>query len=408
MSLSAPHVGAALREASLEAFDQLVLLCLERDAAFLVLAGDIYDGAERGLRAQLRFRDGLERLSDAGIPTFVAHGNHDPVEEGWSAVSSWPELVHVFGAGAVEAVPVVRGGEQIAIVQGVSYGHRDVTENLALGYFRQPGPGLQVGVLHCNVAGAADGYALYSPCTLSDLREAGLDYWALGHIHSRMVLSGAPDRSDPWVVYPGDLQARSPKASESGPKGATVVEVRDGRVRGVEAVACDRIRFSPVTLEIEGLDGLDDVRAELSELASSELAKSNGRSLVLHGVLRGRGTVHAELARESVLEELLQTLRSDCRQVSPFVWWDHLRVETAPVLDLDELRRDEDFAGELVRMADELSAGGLDTDEVGDLLGKMPRELDRLARELLRHELAWPDLVRAFAVAALDLVKVQE
>jgi exonuclease SbcD len=407
VSLSAPHVGAALREASLDAFDRLVGLCLERDAAFLVLAGDIYDGAERGLRAQLRFRDGLERLSDAGIATFVVHGNHDPVEEGWSAISTWPDLVHVFGAGAVAAVPVVRDGVQIAIVQGVSYGRWDVTENLALGFSRQPGPGLQVGLLHCNVAGAADGYARYSPCTLSDLRSTGLDYWALGHIHGRMVLSGSAEGSEPWIVYSGNLQSRSPKASESGPKGAMVVEVRGGRVRHVEPVACDRVRFSRIALDIDGLDGLGDVRAELSALASAELAANEGRSLVLQGSLMGRGTVHRELAHESAVEELLQTLRDDCRQTAPFAWWDRLQVETAPALDLDELRRGDDFGGDLLRLADELSGGELDESDVAELLGKMPRDLDRLARELL-GELLCPDLVRAAAIAALDLVEADQ
>jgi hypothetical protein len=40
---TAPAVAAALREASLDAFNNLVDLCLDRDAAFLVIAGDIYD-----------------------------------------------------------------------------------------------------------------------------------------------------------------------------------------------------------------------------------------------------------------------------------------------------------------------------------------------------------------------------
>jgi DNA repair exonuclease SbcCD nuclease subunit len=59
---AAPEVGDALREASLEALDRLVALTLDEGAAFLVLAGDIYDGAERGVRAQLRRRRGVERV----------------------------------------------------------------------------------------------------------------------------------------------------------------------------------------------------------------------------------------------------------------------------------------------------------------------------------------------------------
>src|ERR1039457_5657412 len=116
---TAPLVAERLREASLAAFDALVELCLVREAAFVLVAGDIYDGAERGLRAQLRFRDGLERLSLAGISSFIVLGNHDPVRTGWSAIGdSWPERTTIFGADEVGVVAVERDGCQIATVQG--------------------------------------------------------------------------------------------------------------------------------------------------------------------------------------------------------------------------------------------------------------------------------------------------
>ena len=73
-----------------------------------------------------RFLDGLARLSEAGIATFVVHGNHDPVEAGWSAIGTWPAGVTVFGTESVDAVPVMVGGTQIAVVQGISYWRRDV------------------------------------------------------------------------------------------------------------------------------------------------------------------------------------------------------------------------------------------------------------------------------------------
>src|SRR4249920_302718 len=78
LARTAPAVATALRDASLSAFDALVELALREQAAFLVVAGDIYDGAERGVRAQLRFLAGLRRLSDAGVQVLVVHGNHDP------------------------------------------------------------------------------------------------------------------------------------------------------------------------------------------------------------------------------------------------------------------------------------------------------------------------------------------
>src|SRR5947209_17672622 len=86
---AAPEIAGRLRDASLEAFDALVKMAIEREAAFVVFAGDIYDSADRGVRAQLRFVRGVERLGERGILVFVAHGNHDPLG-GWSAIRRAP------------------------------------------------------------------------------------------------------------------------------------------------------------------------------------------------------------------------------------------------------------------------------------------------------------------------------
>ncbi len=406
ISETAPHVGAALREASLDAFDSLVDLCLSRRAAFLVLAGDLYDGPERGLRAQLRLLDGLRRLSDAGIATFIVHGNHDPVEEGWSAVQTWPDLVHVFGHDAVAAVPVERDGRVLATVQGISYERREVTENLALGFVRQAGEGLQVAVLHCNVAGAPDGHAPYSPCTLEDLRGVGLDYWALGHVHSRSVLSGAPGGSESWVVYPGNLQARSPKPSELGEKGATVVEVRSGRVASLEAVPCDRVRFVLLELDVSALEAVIEVRSQLAEAAAERLERAGGRSLVVRARLVGRSPAHEELRRDGVLDDLLTSLRDEAGPSTPFLWWDRIDDVCLPSLDVEQLRRGDDFAAELVAVADELSEVGIGEAELGEILGKVPREVARLAAGLLEEQGASAVLIEQSVIAALDRLEL--
>ena len=98
-------MAEALRDASLAAWDELVELTLREQAAFLLLAGDIYDGAERGMRAQFRFLHGLERLARARVPVFIVHGNHDPLSQGWSGIARWPETVTVFGSDQVTTAP---------------------------------------------------------------------------------------------------------------------------------------------------------------------------------------------------------------------------------------------------------------------------------------------------------------
>lgn len=401
----APRVAEALREASLEAFDAIVELALARRAAFLLVAGDVYDGAERGLRAQLRFRAGLERLSEARIDSFVVHGNHDPVGSGWSAVARWPERVTVFPAGEARVVPVERDGARLATVQGVSYGRRAETENLARLLRRPPGEGVHVGLLHCNVAGAADGYANYSPCTLEDLRATGLDYLALGHVHQRRVLAEGPGQ--PWVVYPGNSQARSVRPGELEAKGAVVVEVRGGQVASVEFAPCDRVRFGVVEVPVAALGELAELLEALRAVALQQVAAAGGRAVVLRARLVGEGPLHEVLGRPEVLDELLVAARAEVEGEDPFCWWDALLDETRPQTRLEELRVREDFAGDLVRLCDELGRDPAVARALLGELGGLPRPLAARLERLVGDEGADAlggllERARTLALAELD------
>ncbi|MSW52946.1 MAG: hypothetical protein F2817_18920, partial [Actinobacteria bacterium] len=241
----APHVQEALRDASLRAWDALIDLALDEEVAFVVLAGDLYDGADRGLRAQLRVRAGLQRLSDAGIAAFIVHGNHDPLD-GWQAIDAdgWPDGVVVCPSREVLSHEVVRDGVRLATLHGISYATRETTANLARRFPAASGGGLHVGVVHATVGTQPD-HSPYAPCTIEDLRAAGYDYWGLGHVHGHDVLA-----DDPVVAYSGSLQGRSPKRTEQGAKGALLVDVVDDRIAGrPRHVPLDLVRF--VGLEVD-------------------------------------------------------------------------------------------------------------------------------------------------------------
>jgi len=420
----APAVAAALREASLQAFDAIVQLALDRKAAFVVIAGDVYDGADRGIRAQLRFRDGLAKLATAGIPSFVVHGNHDPVTTGWTAVRSWPEGVTVFGSDDVTAVEVVREGTTIAVVQGISYGRRDVTENLALRFrrpdsYETPAPELQggvlhggvlhVGVLHCNVHGASPGYADYAPCTIDDLRSTELDYWALGHIHQHTVLSEGRGARDPWIVYAGNSQARSPRASERGTKGAVVAHVQEGRIARVEHVACDSVRFAEIEYDVSGLTSLDEIEDQLLAQAFEAAHAADGRALVLRASLSGRSHAHVELARPGAIEGLLAHLRDAVRTAEPFLWWDGLTDQSARPIDLDAARSRGDFTSDLLALADSVA---LDDESatllIDDVLGAVPRALAAELGTIMRDPETWASMIATATSVALDELSIGE
>ena len=342
---------ATLRDATTRAFDNLVKAALEHSVAFVVIAGDIYDGPERGVRAQLAFRNGLDRLAQAGIPSFVVHGNHDPVEDGWSAVRKWPDGVTVFGPESVATVPVERDGQTLALIHGISYARRETRDNLALGFRRDRAECLQVGVLHCNAGAHAD-YAPYSPCSVDDLMSAGLDYWALGHVHVRHFLY----EGSPWIAYPGNLQGLSPKPSELGAKGALLVDVDDGQVASVDFLPLDVVRFDAFDLDIAELVDVAGLIDALVGAARERAATHGGRTAVLRMSLTGRGAVHLDLRRSHVRDQVLVPVRTALASAIPAVWLDAIDDRTSPELDVAALRGRGDFAADLIATVDSVLA----------------------------------------------------
>ena len=199
-----------LEKSTYSAFDILIDLCIDEGIDFLIIAGDVFDSTRDYLSPQLKLRDGLNRLDEMGIKTFITCGNHDP-KEYWLTDDEWQSNVHVFSAKEAEAEEIITKSGEKVIIHGISYKKRDVSDNLAKKFKRSvENDAFEIGVLHCNV-GSQSGHEDYSPCTKDDLKRVGLNYWALGHIHNRDILD-----QDPYIIYPGNIQGRH--INETGEK----------------------------------------------------------------------------------------------------------------------------------------------------------------------------------------------
>ena len=335
-----------LRWATTEAWRNVVRRAIAERVDFVVIAGDVFEGRSPSLLGQTRFRDGLAELAEAGIPGFVVHGNHDPLDgHSWAPSLRFPDTVHRFGTERVESVPVLRGGREIARVYGRSYDRPAVTSNLAAGFHREADVPFAIGLLHANV-GDQPGHGNYAPCSVDDLRRSGMDYWALGHIHKPGVLL----QSDPLSVYCGIPQGRDP--GETGPRGSWLVEVSAAGRPEARFVACDVVRWQPLEVPIDELADdealLRAIRAALSVAAEA----ADGRSLVVRLRLTGRGPLHPHLRRIGYLDDLRQLLNEEMSATPPLIWVESVRDASRPPIDLAARRGAPDFVGDFLRVTD--------------------------------------------------------
>ncbi len=347
------RIRDACVEATFTAFDRIVDICLDRNADFLIIAGDAYNTAERSFRAQSRFRAAAERLGEAGIRVFLAGGNHDPVSPG-AFTLEMPGNVHVFSASTVERVAFPSEDDARCVVYGRSFGRARETANLARGFRKADHDPFAIGVLHANVGGNQD-YEPYAPCSLDDLRAAVIDYWALGHIHQHEELM-----SDPPAFYPGSPQGLDP--NEAGQHGCIVVTVGSTGATP-EFVETAPIAWDRRTIDLSDASGLDDVIAALDSCCQGVRAAASDRPALLRIDLVGRSEAHAVLGAPGVFDELVAEARAHQSSSEPWVWIDRVRDLTQPTLDLDRVRAGADFAADLTRLADEIGP-----DEAAELL----------------------------------------
>ncbi|CAI6048642.1 metallophosphoesterase family protein [Cohnella sp. JJ-181] len=344
-------VRERLKNSTLNALDKLVDAVLAEEMDFLVLAGDLYDAADRSLRAQLRMQKAMGKLAEARVQVFVVHGNHDP-SGGRSARLEWPEAVHVFGTEEVGCRPAyTRGGELAAHVYGISYAEAAVRDNLALRYRKREGAPFHLAMLHGNIDGL-EGHDNYAPCRLAELAAAGFDYWAFGHIHDRRVL-----HEYPHVVYPGNVQGRSIR--ETGPKGAYRVDVSEqGRI-SLAFRELSEVRWLVREVRLGAEDGEQALQDKLLEAAEEARRESEGRPSVLRLRLTGGGALLERLLRDREAESWTAELRDwlgSPDERDDWVWIERIALEAGSVRAAAPDAAEDGFLGELLRLSAEAAS----------------------------------------------------
>ena len=154
------------RDSTFTAFANLIDHALETKPDFVIIVGDIYDGEDRSLRAQLKFQEGMKKLDEAGIPVFISYGNHDHLSGRWTRFEL-PSNVHVFNGEVGQAELNVRGQE--VVIHGFSYKESHIRRvddcKFSSGGEREA---FHIGMLHGSFAGD-DTHAVYAPFTKEEL-----------------------------------------------------------------------------------------------------------------------------------------------------------------------------------------------------------------------------------------------
>ena len=220
-----------LREASLRLPGQIADLCIREGCDLCLISGDIFDGvwSPEGYEAVYR---ALERME---VPVFIAPGNHDPYRERsvWT-MEQWPENVYLFRSPEISSFRVA---ELDCRIFGAAFTSNQ-SESVLDGFFAECDERYAILTLHGDPTNPS---SPYNPVTAAQIREAGIDYAALGHIHAR----GQFDAGAGLCVWPGCPMGHG--FDETGTKGVVIAEL--GEIVSARFVPLQTPRFFEYRVE---------------------------------------------------------------------------------------------------------------------------------------------------------------
>ena len=225
-----PAQRRALREKQLEIPGMIIDMAIREGCDLMLLSGDLFDGPY----SPESFDSVYRALDRAGIPVFISPGNHDysGPESPWFR-ETWPKNVHIFTRQEISSLGVP--GLDCR-VYGAAYTGIDCPG--LLDSFRADCAEQYAGMVPHGYATAPN--SPYCPVTAAQVRESGLDYLALGHIH-------AAGRLGERCAWPGCPMGRG--FDETGIKGALLVELAGSA--NVRFLPLDTPRFYDLAVSAE-------------------------------------------------------------------------------------------------------------------------------------------------------------
>jgi DNA repair exonuclease SbcCD nuclease subunit len=356
-----------IRQATRRAFENLVQLAIDQSVAFVLIAGDLYDGDWKDHRTGLYFVSQMVRLREAGIPVVIIAGNHDAANK-MTRTLPLPENVHMIDAKRPETFCLERWG---VAIHGQSFATGSVLEDLSAGYPPAVSGMLNIGLLHTCASGR-EGHQPYAPCTISGLISKQYDYWALGHVHGHEVLT-----REPHIIFSGNTQGRHIR--EPGPKGCILAHLESLEILRPGLRPLDVFRWQTCWVDAAGATTRDVLLDRIRQQLAAIIQGNDGLSLAVRVETSGACKAHREIAARP--EQWINDVRSLALDVGGGrVWIEKVHTATTLPVNLDEAVLSDGPVGELARLIEELRGDPeaierLLAEDLGELRKKLPPEL---------------------------------
>ncbi len=316
---------AEMRHSDMRAsFTSLTLSAKMNEVDFLLISGDLFDGAFVSRDTIALICREFAAIPDCKI--IIAPGNHDPyTQSSYYRLGEFPENVYIFDSPELSCFEFP---EKNTTVYGWAFTSEHM-ESCPLEGFSVEDP-TRINLL-CAHGELDVNESKYCPIPSKLLADCGFDYAALGHIHA---YSDTKKLGAGYAAYSGCLEGRG--FDECGEKGA-VLAVADKEVS--LQFAAKFVRFCKRCYQIERLDitGAASNADAVDKLSALINEKHYGADTALKVRLVGNVAGDFKLSPKFLSEQFPQLFMLEVID------------DTLPLLDGDKLRDDPTLRGEFYR-----------------------------------------------------------
>lgn len=366
-----PRWANTLLTAIPTAFQRMIDVAITEAVDFVIIAGDIFDSARPSYADFALFMNGLQQLAAADIPVYCCTGNHDPLSS-WSAeYGTLPSNTHLFSVETPSFFTFIKGDDgcdrrddagdgvrgahhasgthTVASVSSAPGAHsaasasdpirvvlggrgyyarsfpqdRDVSEGITWANCCEALPGpyepdFTIGVIHTGL----NIDPTRSPVEPRELMRRGLDYWACGHIHQKVLIP--PDA--PVIAFSGCPQGRA--IQETGDHGILLVTLSDDEPNRVEFIPTAPVVWQRFEVDVSSCETITQIQEKIQATQFALNARSHAQHMICRVRLIGTTALHAQLT-----DQVREDMRHALNDSYDFFFIDAITGATRPPVD---------------------------------------------------------------------------
>lgn len=255
------------QEEILMTFDRIISICKNEKIELLLIAGDLFDRNNIETAVINSVKNSLKSITETIVA--IAPGNHDNAASDSAYLDAdWSENVHIFTSN-LQSIEFKDKGFRLSGGAFISsYANEPILQSVDT-----PDDDLiNIGIIHGDLV-SDNQSSTYNPITPAQIKQSGMDYLALGHIHKRTEILKS---GNTFYAYSGCPEGQG--FDELGEKGVYIGSISKGSCNLAFRPVCQRMNIQE-NVDITGAGTIAEASEKILKAIKNKYGKGFSNNL---------------------------------------------------------------------------------------------------------------------------------